>query len=65
MHVPDITFHCQSCHSTNVSRDAWADWDRASQQWVLRCAFDYAYCHDCDGETQLVGSEIELQQAPD
>lgn len=49
---------CGSCGSNDVSRDAWADWDIATQQWVLRVAFDYAHCHRCDAETRI--SEVEL-----
>lgn len=53
-----VSYICKTCGSDNVSRDAWADWDAREQQWVLRCAFDYAHCHDCDGETRL---EIDLK----
>jgi hypothetical protein len=49
---------CRQCGSDDVSRDAWADWDTGTQQWVLRCAFDYAHCHKCDGETSI--TEVEL-----
>ena len=44
---------CRTCGSRHVSRDAWADWDSANQEWVLGAVFDYAHCHDCDGETNL------------
>lgn len=44
---------CGTCGSENVSRDAWGDWDVATQRWVLRTVFDYAYCHACDCETRL------------
>lgn len=53
-----IAILCGTCGSDNVSRDAWADWDTGTQQWVLRCAFDHAQCHRCGGETRLV--EVEL-----
>ncbi len=49
---------CDTCGSDDVSRDAWADWDTRTQQWVLGAVFDYAHCHKCDGETSLV--EVEL-----
>jgi hypothetical protein len=51
---------CSVCGSADVSRDAWADWDVAKQKWVLRVAFDYAHCHRCDTETQLVEAELAL-----
>ena len=55
-----IAIVCRTCGSDDVSRDAWADWDVREQEWVLRCAFDYALCHRCDGETRLV--EVKLGQ---
>jgi hypothetical protein len=42
-----------ACGSEDVSRDAWGDWDVATQRWELRTVFDYAHCHVCDGETRL------------
>lgn len=56
-----IAFVCETCGSDEVSRDAWANWDTRSQQWVLGNVFDYAHCHGCDGETRLV--EVELKGA--
>lgn len=53
-----IDIVCGTCGGHNVSRDAWANWDTRSQQWVLGEVFDYGHCHDCDGESRLV--EIEL-----
>lgn len=48
-----IAIVCGACGSKDVSRDAWADWDDATQEWVLRVAFDDAHCHLCDEETTL------------
>lgn len=48
-----IDIVCKTCGSRNVSRDAWADWDSAKQEWVLGAVFDYGHCHDCDGEASL------------
>lgn len=53
-----IAIVCGTCGSDEVSRDAWANWDTHTQQWVLGAVFDYAHCHKCDGETRLV--EVEL-----
>ena len=52
--APKIRIVCGTCGSEDVSRDAWGDWDVAAQDWVLRCVFDYAHCHACDGESRLV-----------
>lgn len=48
-----ITIVCAECGSTDVSRDAWADWDTTTQEWVLGTVFDDAYCHACAGEARL------------
>ena len=50
---PRIDFVCRACGGNNVTRDAWAEWDVGSQEWVLGSAFDYAFCHDCEAETAL------------
>jgi hypothetical protein len=54
-----VDFVCDQCGGNSVTRDAWAAWDVATQDWALGATFDYAYCHDCDGETRL--QEVELQ----
>jgi len=48
-----VEYICATCGSNHISRDAWADWDSATQQWVLGAVFDYAHCHRCEGETSL------------
>lgn len=55
---PAVDYVCKMCGGNSVTRDAWAAWDTGEQEWVLGTAFDSAYCHDCDGETNLV--EIDL-----
>jgi hypothetical protein len=52
---------CGTCGSDEVSRDAWADWDTRTQQWVLGAVFDYGHCHKCGGETSI--QEVELKEA--
>lgn len=53
---------CKSCGSDDVSRDAWANWDRRNQQWVLGAVFDYAHCERCECETSLI--EVGLAPVP-
>ena len=53
-----VDYVCSFCDGNTVTRDAWAAWDADEQDWVLGAAFDYAYCHDCDSETNLV--EVDL-----
>lgn len=61
LRAPAVDIVCRTCGGNSVSRDAWAEWDGDAQEWVLGSVFDYAYCHDCDDETQLdevaLGSE--------
>lgn len=52
---------CANCGSEDVSRDAWADWNVQSQDWVLRTGFDYAHCHACDRETRLKDAPLEKE----
>jgi hypothetical protein len=53
-----VDYVCSLCGGNTVTRDAWAEWDREEQDWVLGSAFDYAFCHTCEGETNLV--EVDL-----
>ena len=54
-----VVMSCTHCGSTEVYRDAWAEWDVESQSWVLQDVFDYAYCCRCDGETRIEMKEID------
>ncbi|HEV2746955.1 MAG TPA: hypothetical protein VGW34_06615 [Allosphingosinicella sp.] len=53
-----VDYVCKTCGGNSVTRDAWAEWDAEAQEWVLGAAFDYAFCHHCEEETNLV--EVEL-----
>ena len=44
---------CEKCRSELVTRDAWAEWDTDAQDWTLGAVYDYAYCHNCQGDTQI------------
>ena len=44
---------CRDCGSEDVTREAWAAWDAAAQDWVLRAVFDHAFCHRCLNAAQL------------
>ncbi|MEA3039465.1 MAG: hypothetical protein QOE79_1978 [Sphingomonadales bacterium] len=48
-----VDFACCRCGGTNVTRDAWTEWDSDAQEWVLAAVYDHAYCHDCDDDTRL------------
>jgi hypothetical protein len=53
-----VDYVCSMCGGNSVTRDAWAEWDAAAQQWTLGAAFDYAFCHDCEEETNLVEADL-------
>ena len=53
-----VDYVCSVCAGNTVTRDAWAAWDADAQEWTLGAAFDYAFCHDCEEETNLV--EVDL-----
>jgi hypothetical protein len=55
--ISKVKMVCGSCGSEKVLRDAWAEWDIESQEWVLQNVFDYAFCEACDSETAV--EEIE------
>jgi len=49
-----LEYGCARCGSLAVTRDAWAEWSIEQQGWVLSAIFDFAFCHECHRETQLV-----------
>ena len=53
-----IAIICGTCGSDEVSRDAWANWDIGTQEWVLGSVFDDGFCHRCECESRLI--EVEL-----
>lgn len=50
MSEPKEKPHCPYCGGTDVNCDAVADWDYASQEWVLRSTYTSGYCRDCETE---------------
>jgi hypothetical protein len=42
---------CRDCGSTNLTRDAFAAWDRESQHWELSAIYQSTTCHACDAES--------------
>lgn len=53
---------CRTCDSTEVVRDAWAEWDQEAQEWVLQNVFDDAYCLGHDGQCSIEEEEIETPE---
>lgn len=57
-----IQILCSWCSSTNVARDAWAEWDVSLQEWVLGPVFDTGWCHRCECERGLEEHELPAGQ---
>lgn len=49
---------CKHCGSTDVRKDAWAEWDEDKQEWVLGDVFDDDYCMTCEYETIIIDKKI-------
>ncbi|NML06715.1 hypothetical protein [Sphingomonas sp. G-3-2-10] len=52
--IPRVEYACQRCGGLSVTRDAWAEWDGEQQDWIVSEIFDFAFCHECHRQTQLV-----------
>ena len=54
-----ISMVCEICGSSLVTRDAWAEWDVDTQNWVLAAVYDDAFCHDCEESTHLSAVSLD------
>lgn len=45
--------YCASCGSSEVRKDALAQWDEAFQVWTLVTTFDHVICQDCGERCDL------------
>ena len=54
---------CGTCGSVDVWVDAMAEWDVETQSWELGSTFDYSWCRDCVGETNIINQEIKETSA--
>lgn len=61
-----VRMTCETCGSELVTRDAWAEWDVAEQNWVLAAVYDYAFCHACEESTEITAviCEADDEQTP-
>lgn len=66
-----IEVRCTTCGSTNVSKDAAAEWDTEKQDWVLSSTYDHQWCNseECDGADATLAvfdaqTNEELRMAP-
>lgn len=49
-----ITICCGRCRSSDVRRDAYAEWNAETQDWVLCDVYDHGFCNACEGDAILV-----------
>ncbi len=54
---------CPTCGSADVSKDACARWDSATNAWELSSTYDVMTCDDCGDEFYEL-DEIEEAQLP-
>lgn len=45
-----ITPTCKACGHTSILRDAFAEWNNETQEWVLQNTFDHCICDNCGDE---------------
>ena len=50
---------CSYCKSTEVLKDAFAEWSVEEQTWVLHACYDESYCNTCEGSCSLEDEECE------
>ena len=56
---------CVKCGSSNVTKDALAEWCPDTQQWVLAALSDEGdYCRDCDELTTFEERHFILKYKP-
>jgi ribosomal protein L37AE/L43A len=48
---PRVEPKCHRCGSTELVRDASAEWDCATQQWGLSGVYDCTICQACEAES--------------
>lgn len=57
-----VDYVCDGCGSHEVSRDAGAEWDVETQNWVLAAVYDHAYCHECRKSTWLEEVSVRVSR---
>lgn len=55
---------CSRCGSTNVLKDAYAQWDKKAQEWTLQNTFDDSFCEECEGPAKLDWRQITPAPKP-
>lgn len=61
--MPTIRMSCPECSSTHITKDAMAEWDETTQQWVLCAVYDCETCQDCEAERDGLALRVEINPA--
>lgn len=57
-----IKMICSHCKSEDVVKDAWASWNKETQEWELSQTFDANFCNNCEESRSI--DEIPIHQGP-
>ena len=61
-----IYFVCSVCGSTDVTAEAWAEWNKETQGWIVSSLQEHGHdwCNDCEEHVDLVGKNdgLELEE---
>lgn len=61
---PNLYPVCSHCGSEDVKRDAFAIWNRTTQEWEIENTFDDEWCSCCGGETSMKWIEVSRLSPP-
>lgn len=56
--MPNVIKVCSKCKSTEIVKDAFAEWSVAEQTWVLHSVYDNTYCNSCEESCNLEDEEV-------
>lgn len=61
--MPKIQMKCPECGSTNITKDALAQWDETAQDWTLAGVYDCETCQDCEAERDELALRVDTEAA--
>lgn len=58
----EVNLYCPHCESTEIKRDAWAEWDPSKMDWVLGDVFDDMWCESCEEQfNEAKEEEVDIE----
>lgn len=55
---------CKKCGSTNLLKDACAEWCEGTQRWVLAGTYDNTACGNCENEGDDIIDWLPREDVP-